>query len=81
MSVLYSSENGFFISHAQFINACYCNVVDNSTEVKYKLRNELFKIDTPYKSDGNLLSKHRKRTFQQNNDVLFDKLQEEVSRL
>lgn len=81
MSVLHSSEHGFFISHAQFIDACYCNVSDNSAEVKYKLKNELFKIDTPYKSNGNLLSKHRKRNFQQNNDVLLDKLQEEVSRL
>lgn len=78
MSVLHSCEDGFFISHAEFIDACYCSVSDNSTEVKYKLKNKLFKIDIPYKCSGNL-SKQRKRNFQQSSDISLDKLQEEVS--
>lgn len=78
MSVLYSTDTGFFISHAKFIDVCYSQVHENSTEVGYKLKSELFKIYTPYKTSDKLLSKQRKRYVYQS-DENHNKLQEEVS--
>lgn len=78
MSVLYSTDIGFFISHAMFINACYLNVSDNVTKVNYELKNELFKIDTPYSSHSNLEAKQRKRPLQIDCEK-SDKLGKDVS--
>lgn len=60
MSVLYSSDSGFFVSHEQFINTCYFNVSEDLNKVPYKLKKELFKILTPYTAN-NSSTKSRKR--------------------
>lgn len=73
MSVLYSSDAGFFISHDQFINNCYSNLSEDSMEVRYKVKKELFKIITPYKSN-NMPTKLRKRKLQ--NDYEEDRTSE-----
>lgn len=79
MSVLYSSDAGFFISHEQFINKCYLNLSEDSMHVKYKTKKELFKIITPYKSN-NSSTKTRKRKLQNEyNNRASQIMQEEVS--
>lgn len=78
MSVLYSSDTGFLISHDQFINHCYSKIFENSEEVVYKMKKELFKIVTPY-SVSNPLFKAKKRKLPNDSIKPCEILQEDVS--
>lgn len=75
MSILYSNDIGFFVSHVKYINECYTNTFENSTQVKYMLKDELFKIDSPYNNPNKeSISRQRKRKY--NEDRSLEKVQE-----
>lgn len=80
MSVVHFSNIGVFISHADYINGCYSEVLNDCKKEKYTLKQELFQITTPYSSSNNSLLKNRKRKLHgSSDDKDTEILQQEVS--
>lgn len=61
MSVLYASDNGFYISHQLFIQQCYQNVQDQESMKSYALKSDIFKIINQFTTTNSENRKHRRK--------------------
>lgn len=79
MSVIYSSDLGFYISHEKFIQQCYNNVSDQDTIESFTLTPSIFKINNQFAA-CNVKNRSKKRKSNDFNE-LNAALQEEVRRI
>lgn len=60
MSVVYSSDIGFYVSHEKFILQCYKNVTNQDVVKSFVLKPSIFKINNQFTAT-NVKSRHKKR--------------------
>lgn len=62
MSVVFTLNDCTLISHEKFINQIYKNYVKNGTENGYRIADELFELNVPYRSEtvAESNTRHRK---------------------
>lgn len=68
MSVLFASDDGFYISHEKFIEQCYKNVTIMDSTKDFAINKDLFNIIVPF-NRGHTDAKIRKRKSRQSAGV------------